>query len=217
MLEDAVGLGEGLVDVSAAKVIVERDIGIPLSREVFEVGEHPGRLQLVMHIGGRGHRLDLIVDRRKLIVIDCYRLRCGRGDVRVIGEHDRDWLAGETHLAERQDRLVMERRAEIGVGDDGEDILANYHRMHAGYRLGGAGVDASDARMRHGAAADLGVQHARQAQIVDIFGTASDLGPRLDPRQRAADLATGRRSRVAHAASARCRARRRCTSTSTRL
>ena len=70
VLEDVVGLGEGLVDVAAPQMVVERDIGIALAGEVLEVGEHAGRLQLVVHIGGRGHRLDLVVDRRKLLVID---------------------------------------------------------------------------------------------------------------------------------------------------
>ena len=38
--------------------------------EVLQIGEHTGRLQLVMDIGGRGQRLDLIVNRRKLLVIN---------------------------------------------------------------------------------------------------------------------------------------------------
>jgi hypothetical protein len=33
------------------------------------------------------------------------------------------------------------------------------------------------------------MQHAGQAQIVDVFGAAGNLGARLDTRQRAADLA----------------------------
>src|SRR5258707_9759070 len=42
--------------------------------------------------------------------------------------------------------------------------------------------------MRDRRAENLAVEHARNAQIVDIFGAARDLGARFQPRQRAPDL-----------------------------
>src|SRR5262249_59858896 len=58
--------------------------------------------------------------------------------------------------------------------------------------LGRAGVDRLDAVVRDGAAEDLRVQHAGQAQIVGVLGAPRDLVARLETRQRAADLAADR-------------------------
>ena len=121
------------------------------------------------------------------------------------------------HLAERQDRLVAKGPPEIRVGNDGEDVLTGHDAMHPRNRLGRGSIDMADMSVWDRAAAGLGMQHARQAQIVNIFGPPGDLGASLDPLQGTADLSGGGRDYVVHAASACCSARRRCTSTSTRL
>jgi len=70
VLEDVVRRGKGLVDVAASQMVVERDIGIALASKMLQIGEHAGRLQRLMHESRRGQGLDLIENRRKLLVID---------------------------------------------------------------------------------------------------------------------------------------------------
>ena len=55
--------------------------------------------------------------------------------------------------------------------------------MHAGTLRRRARVDLADAAVRDGAAEDFSVQHARQAEIVRVFGAAGDLGAGLKPRE----------------------------------
>ena len=110
------------------------------------------------------------------------------GDVRIGGEHDRDRLADIMHLVDGQDRLIVERRAVIGLGDDLAHVFGRDDAVDAGHCLGRAGVDRLDAAMGNGAAEDLSVQHAGQAHGVGVFGAPGDLLARLDPGQRAADL-----------------------------
>ena len=148
----------------------------------------PAGLQLIVHMHVRRHRLDLVEHRRQFLVFGDDQLRRLLGDVRVGGQHDRHWLADEPHLVDRQDRLVVERRAVIGIGDHLADVVGGDDAVHARHRAGRAHVDALDAAMRHGAAEDLSVQHAGQPHVVDVFGAAGDLLARFEPRHRAADL-----------------------------
>ena len=46
VLEHVRGRGEGLVDVAAPQLGIEREIGVLLALEMLEVGEGAGRLQL---------------------------------------------------------------------------------------------------------------------------------------------------------------------------
>ena len=67
---------------------------------MLEIGERAGRLELVVHDTLRGHRLDLVEDRRKLLVFGHdERARLLR-DMRIAGQHHRDRLADVVHLAE---------------------------------------------------------------------------------------------------------------------
>ena len=100
--------------------------------EVLEVGEGRGRLQFVVHVGGGGHRLDLVEHRLKLFVFGDDGLRGRLGDVRIGSEHDGDGLADEAHLLHRQDRLVVESRPVIRIGDDFDDILRGNARKTPG-------------------------------------------------------------------------------------
>ena len=123
VLEHVRGLGKRLVDVAAAQFGIEREVGVFLALEMLEVGEAAGGLQLVVHIGRCRHRLDLVVDRRQLLIFGDDRVRRGFGNMRIGGEHDGDRLADETHFVDRQDRLVVERRPVIGIGDDLADVV----------------------------------------------------------------------------------------------
>ena len=53
------------------------------------------------------------------------------GNMGVVGEHDGDRLADEADLVEREDRLVVECRAVIRVGNDCADVLAGDDAVHA--------------------------------------------------------------------------------------
>ena len=188
VLEHVLGVGEGLVDVAAAQLEVERDVGALAALEVLEIGEGAGRLELLVHQDLRGQRLDLVEDRRQFLVFGDDQLRRLLGDMRIGGEHHRDRLADVAHLVDRQDRLVVECRPVIGLRDDLAHVVDGDDAIDAGHLLGRAGVDRLDAAVRDRAAEDLAVQHAGQPHGVGVFGAAGDLLARLEPRQRAADL-----------------------------
>ncbi len=118
MLEHVRGLREGLVGVAAPQVEIERAIGALDALQMLEVGEGAGGLQFLMHEHLVVGRLDLVEHRRQLLVFGGDQLRRLLGHMRVVGQHHGDRLADITHLVERQDRLVVEGRAVIGVGDD---------------------------------------------------------------------------------------------------
>jgi hypothetical protein len=201
-------------------VKVERDVGVALPGEVLQIGEGARGLQLIVHKHRRDERLDLVEDRWQWLVLDHDRLCRLFGDARIDGEHRSDRLADMAYLSFGEDRLVVKRRSVIGLGDDAADIGGGDDAMHAGDRHRGAAVDVADKAVRHRAAAELGPQHAGQAQIVDVFGGAGDFGAGLDARDRAADLAGRDARHLAHRAApsnARRNARCRCTSISTRL
>ena len=134
-------------------------------------------------------RLDLVEDRRQLLVVDQDEL-CGLvGDMGVARQHDGDRLADIAHLADRQDRLVVEGRPEIGIGDQLADVLGGVDAVDARHVECRACVDPGDPSMRDRAAHDLRVQHARQADIVGVFGAAGHLGGGFEARDGATDLA----------------------------
>ena len=183
VIEDMGGRRERLVDVAAPESRLDREIGRLHILKVLEIGEAAGRPQPVVDVGGGGHRLHLVVDRGKFLVLR-HNLVHGRlGDVRIRRHHDRDRLADESYLFEGQNRLVVERRAVIGVGDHPADIVGGVHALHAGNFRGGAGVDRLDSAVRHGAAEDLAVQHAGQPQEMSVFGASGDLFATLEPGQ----------------------------------
>ena len=86
--------------------------------EVLEIGKRAGGLQRIVHDRLRGHGLDLVVHRGQLLVLGGDEMHRLFGDVRVDGEHHGDRLADVAHLVEREDRLIVERRAVIRLGDD---------------------------------------------------------------------------------------------------
>ena len=94
-------------------------------------------------------------------------------------------------------------RADVLAGDDAHATPA--------IACAARDIDAADAAMRHGAAEDLAVEHAGQAQIVDVFGAARDLGAALETPGRTPDLAAlhglGHRGASGAAASALLAAR----------
>ena len=141
----------------------------------------------ILLLGG----LDLVEDRRQLLVFGDDQLRRLLGDVGIGGEHHGDRLADEVHLVDRQDRLIVECRAVIGLRDDLAHVLDGDDAIDAGHLLGRAGVDRLDAAVGDGAAEDLAVQHAGKPHGVGVFGAPGDL--RRAPRAAAASARSDRR------------------------
>ncbi len=166
-------------DVAAAELIVERDVGVLAAGEMFEIGEGAGGLQLVVDDGRGGDGFDFVEHRRQLFVVGGDQLHGAFGGVRIGGEHDGDRLADIAHLVERQDRLIVKGGAVIGIGDELPDVLAGDDREDALGLARVGDIDRADAAMRDGAAEDLAVQHAGQAQIVDVVRAAGDLASGL--------------------------------------
>jgi len=141
-----------------------------------------------MHQRVRLHRGQLVIDRRQFVVFRRNQLRSLFGDVRIARQNGGNWLADITHFVERENRLIVKGGAVIGLGNELADIFAGHDAMYARERPCGRGVDAPDYAVRHGRAEHLAVQHARQAQIVGVFGAPADFGARFQPRQLSADL-----------------------------
>ena len=112
VLEHMIGFGEGLVDIAAPQLVIERDIGVAGGPcRCLRSGNVPAGLSTSCTIAGRGHRLDLVEDRRQFLVIGDDQLCRRLGDMRVCGQHHGDRLADKMHLVDREDRLIVEGRA----------------------------------------------------------------------------------------------------------
>ncbi len=207
VLEHLRGRGKGAFRIAAPQMEVERDIGRAPSGQMLQVGEGAGRSERIVDMHRRARRLDLVIDGRQRVIFGGDRAAPLLRRLRRLGEDDGNRLADMPHLALGEDRLVVKGRAVIGIGDDGADFGGGDDSEDAPRRPRRRRIDRADAGVRHGAPEDLAVQHAGQAQIVDIFGGAGDLGARLQPRHRASDLAGGRRAHPATSA-ARISARR---------
>ena len=183
-----VGRGEGLVDVAAPELEIERDIGALATLEMLEIGEGAGGLEFLMHQDLVLGSLDLVEDRRQFFVFGDDQLRRFLGDMGIGGQHHRDRLADIVHLVDRQDRLIVEGGAVIRLRDDLAHVLRGDHAIDAGHLLGRTGIDRLDAAVGDRAAKDLSVQHAGKPHGVRVFGAAGDLLAGLESRRRASDL-----------------------------
>jgi hypothetical protein len=188
VFEDVGGLGEGLVHVAAPQPKIERDIGALAALEMLEIGKGAGGLELVMHQRLVLGRLDLVEYGGQFLVFRDDFLRRLLGDVRIAGEHDRDRLADIMHLADGEDRLVVEGRSIVGVGDHFAHVVAGVDGEDAGHLARFAHVDRFDAAVCHRAAKYFSMQHAGHLHHMGVFGAAGHLLARFEPRQRAADL-----------------------------
>ncbi len=162
--DDDVGRGHVAVDVAEVEAPFEGAVG-PQG-----VVQHGG---VVLE---RGEGVD---HRRQLFVLDVDELEGVLGEVAVVGDHDRDALAGVAHLVDRQGTpdVGLRVRAEVGQrveqlrrpgpGDDG---------VHPGSAFGLGGVDRGDAGVGHGAAEHRGLEHPGQRHVADVAApTAQEL------------------------------------------
>jgi hypothetical protein len=68
------------------------------------------------------------------------------------------------------------------------DVVKREHGTHPGQRLGGAGIERFDQRVRVLAAHEGGMQHARQLDIVDIAPLAHQQAAVLDAQHGPTDF-----------------------------
>ena len=108
--------------------------------------------------------------------------------MRIARQYGRDRLPDITHFVERQDRLVVEGRAVIGIRDQLADIFAGDDTMHPGQLPRRLRVDAADTPMRYRGAKHFAVQHARHTQIVRIVRASGDFGAHFKPGNISSDL-----------------------------
>src|ERR1700752_5340277 len=155
---------------------------------MLEAGEGASRLELLVHDDKRGGGFPLVEDRRQFRIVDANELRGLLRNMRVAGKHHRDRLADVTHLVDRQNRLIVEGRAVIGMWDDLDNVVAGDDSVNAGNFECFAKVDVLKSPVSDGAAHDLAHEHAWQAHMMYIFGPAGDLGDGLQSRNGAANL-----------------------------
>jgi hypothetical protein len=172
-------VGRGLV----ARLPVE-DVVVVLARAV-------GALGLVLEvfadhrrIGGHGlERID--IDRERLVFHLDQVGGVGR-DIAVLGDHERDLLILEQHLAVGEHHLHVARERRHPGEVHGFECLGGQHRDHAGDGGRFRGIDLLDTGVRVGRAGEVAVEHARQLQIVDIVALALDEADVLDALAAAA-------------------------------
>ena len=199
------GLGEGTVGRLAVADLPGEDVVVVLALAVRAVG-------LVADVLAQadravGHRLEGVVDRVELLVLDLDQLdRVGR-DVAVVGDDEDDLLVLEQHLAVGQHRLDVAGQGRHPVQLERLQLLGGQHGAHARQRRRLAGVDALDPGMAIGAADEVAEQHAGQLDVVDIAAAALDeadillaLAGAADAAQRGFALFLGQWGRGVHSA-----------------
>ena len=160
-----------------------------------EVGESTRWPQFIVHQRLVFGCLDLVENRRQLIVVRHDLLRGLIGDMRIAGKYNGDRFANEMHLSNSQDWLVVECRPVIGLCDDFPNVVAGIHGIDAGHFAGGAGVYRLDTAMGDRAAEDFRMQHAGQLHQMSIFRATGHFVVPFKPRQRSTDLSAGCNSR----------------------
>ena len=108
-------------------------------------------------------------------------------------QHHRYWFAGKSNFLVGQDRLIVERRAVIGMRNDFPDVRDGDDVIDAFESACSRRINALDTRMRQRAAKNLAVQHSRQTQVMDVLYTPHDLLSGLETRYRLADISRRRR------------------------
>lgn len=137
-----------------------------------------------------GKRLLARRDRGQQLVFDSDQPQGAVGGL-LIHRGDRgDHVSDIAHLVERDDRLVADRDAVIGVGQLCR-VGPGHHRSDAGECLGPARIDRQDARMRVRAAQHLGVKHPGNDDVKGIARRAGDLVGTIERGDRRAERRCG--------------------------
>ena len=130
---------------------------------------------------------DRVGHRRQQFILDP-KVRKGRmGLVVAVGDDQRDRIpdiAGRVRAAGKGRPVVLDQTMAQLAGN----VLLCQHAAHTRQRHGRSTVDAQDPGMRVCAAQRGTVQHASKKVVVGVKGLPGDLGDRIRPRQRPADL-----------------------------
>ena len=179
--DDAVGVGEGGVDVAPRLAGPVMDVGLRLRPHDGPVGVE-GLLD-----GG---------DRRERPVLDLDQLAGVLRHPAGVGHHDGHRIADVTDPVDGQ-------RPERGVVDAGQgqgpeerigaarQVGAGQDQMHAGEGPGGVEVDGADLGVGGGAAEEGGVEHAGDRDVVDVAAGAGQEPLVLDAPDPGSDEAPG--------------------------
>ena len=175
--EDAVSLGERLVDVAALVLDV---------REVVRLGA------VVQERRVGSERLLGVGDGRQGLVLDLDQARGVLRDVAGRRDDAGNRLADEANLLGRQHRPVvghdlLSRQA----GGDRRDVRYVFRGQHERDSLVGAGrrrVDLRHLRVGVRAAQEGRVQHPRQVDVVHVLATAAQVPGVLEPGDALADV-----------------------------
>ncbi len=141
-----------------------------IERDLF--GDVPGPLQVVQREIGARRRLGRVEERLEDLVGHLYGLARGARRAFVARCHRRDGVSDVADLVQRQGVLVA------GPGDDAvlqRHVLARDDGVDAVERLGSAGVDRQDLRVRVGRAQQPGVEHLRQGDVVGVLSEPGHL------------------------------------------
>ena len=90
------------------------------------------------------------------------------------------------------DRARSGRSERHEVADDAVEVGGGEHERDAGRGTRRSHVDPADRAVRHVAAYERGVQHARYVEVVDVATAAREQARILDPQRSRADRRLGR-------------------------
>ena len=180
LVEDEIGLREAFLDIAHLPFCVDfahrelvvvgfERLSVPLDRTQeglpFLAHEAVAANAGVRTTGSQA--VEWVDDERQRLEVDLDALDCLGGGGLVDRRDGQDCLA----LVER-----LHGEGALGVGVVvGRQILRGDDALDAGHAQRGAGVDASDASVRHRARQNLGEEHAFGAEVLRVPSLAGDL------------------------------------------
>ena len=180
VLEDAVRLGEDVVDAGARLTLVDDgmtlDVRVRRRRSLRTQERVAVRVRMQDRRVGRERVVDT-EDTGQVLVFDFDQARRGFGCLAGVGGDRGDPIADHAHAVNGQDGPVLQAAPETHR----TDVRAGQNRMHARVVLGRGRVDRDDAGMRPRAAHVGQPQHAWQREVGRVARGAGDLEWAFDP------------------------------------
>ena len=168
-----------------------------------EFSDQVGLVFVVQHRGAGHQRRFRIDDGRQRLEIDGHQLGGVFRQIAAFGQDDRERFADMAHLVVSEQRLLrieegvldlggpFPRQRQLGVGDRREELgeLGAVEHIGDARRRGRARqVDRANARVRHLAAHEHGMQRVGKLQIGHELAAAHQQAAVLAPRHRASDI-----------------------------
>ncbi len=132
-----------------------------------------------------GHRFLRREDAFQLFVFDVDEFQRFEGGAFIDGDHRGHRLAGVAHFVDREQGMIFDGVAEIGI--QAVEIVAGDDAVNAGMGFGLRFVDGNNFRMGERAAQHFGVGHADEPQVGDVLRFAGDFDPAVAARNRMID------------------------------